>query len=71
MVDYLVKKGHVAPERLESAGHGQDNPIGDNKTAKGRESNRRVEFNIMHQEPAAPPANVPPPPALKKLERQE
>ena len=63
-----MTKRHVAPERLESAGHGQDNPIGDNKTAKGREQNRRVEFNIIHQEPAAPAANVPPPP---KLERRD
>ena len=68
VVDYLVKNGHVAPERLESAGHGEDNPVGDNKTAKGREQNRRVEFNILRQEPAAPPAGVPAPP---KLERQD
>jgi outer membrane protein OmpA-like peptidoglycan-associated protein/opacity protein-like surface antigen len=49
VVDYLVKKG-VAPERLEAVGHGQDNPIGDNKTAKGREANRRVEFNILSEQ---------------------
>jgi outer membrane protein OmpA-like peptidoglycan-associated protein/opacity protein-like surface antigen len=49
VVDYLVKKG-VAPERLEAIGHGQDNPIGDNKTAKGREANRRVEFNIVSEQ---------------------
>jgi outer membrane protein OmpA-like peptidoglycan-associated protein len=49
VVDYLVKKG-IAPERLEAIGHGQDNPIGDNKTAKGREANRRVEFNIVSEQ---------------------
>jgi outer membrane protein OmpA-like peptidoglycan-associated protein len=49
VVDYLVKKG-VAPERLQAIGHGQDSPIGDNKTAKGREANRRVEFNIVNEQ---------------------
>ena len=63
MVDYLVKKG-VAPERLQAIGHGQDNPIGDNKTAKGRGANRRVEFNIVSDDSsaAAPaPASAPAP----------
>jgi outer membrane protein OmpA-like peptidoglycan-associated protein len=49
VVDYLVKHG-VAPERLEAAGHGQDSPIGDNKSAAGREANRRVEFNIVPEQ---------------------
>jgi OmpA-OmpF porin, OOP family len=40
---YLIKKG-VAPERLEAKGFGQERPIADNKTAKGRATNRRVEF---------------------------
>ena len=52
VVDYLVKKG-VAPERLQAIGHGQDNPIGDNKTAKGRGANRRVEFNIVSDDSSA------------------
>jgi outer membrane protein OmpA-like peptidoglycan-associated protein len=43
--DYLVNKG-VAPERLDSKGFGPTRPIADNKTAKGREANRRVEFVI-------------------------
>jgi outer membrane protein OmpA-like peptidoglycan-associated protein len=49
VVAYLVKKG-VAPERLEAIGHGQDSPIGDNKTSKGRAANRRVEFNIVSEQ---------------------
>jgi len=72
VVDYLVKKG-VAPERLQGIGHGQDNPIGDNKTAKGREANRRVEFNIVSEEgtvsapaPAAAPAPAGPVTTPKK-----
>jgi OOP family OmpA-OmpF porin len=43
---YLVKKG-VAAERLTTAGFGPDQPIADNKTAKGRSLNRRVEFRLV------------------------
>jgi len=48
VVAYLVKKG-VAPERLEAIGHGDQNPIEDNNTPKGRAQNRRVEFNIVNE----------------------
>ena len=49
VVAYLVKKG-VAADRLVATGHGEGSPIGDNKTAKGRAENRRVEFNIAADE---------------------
>jgi outer membrane protein OmpA-like peptidoglycan-associated protein/opacity protein-like surface antigen len=48
VVAYLVKKG-VAPERLEAVGFGDTKPLEDNKTAKGRQINRRVEFNIISE----------------------
>jgi outer membrane protein OmpA-like peptidoglycan-associated protein len=48
VVNYLVGKG-VAPERLQAVGHGDTVPIGDNSNAKGREANRRVEFNILNE----------------------
>ena len=44
--DYLVKKG-VSPDKLISAGFGQDQPIADNKSAAGRAKNRRVEL-LLH-----------------------
>lgn len=42
---HLVGLG-VAPERLESRGFGPEQPIETNKTAAGRDRNRRVEFVI-------------------------
>jgi OmpA-OmpF porin, OOP family len=44
---YLVSKG-VDESRLLSAGHGQDEPVADNKTAAGRAKNRRVEMKARN-----------------------
>jgi outer membrane protein OmpA-like peptidoglycan-associated protein len=43
---YLVNKG-VAAERLRARGYGPDQPIGNNATPAGRETNRRVEFKVL------------------------
>lgn len=43
--DYLVSKG-VATGRIAHAGYGETRPVADNKTAAGREKNRRVEFEL-------------------------
>ena len=43
---YLMNKG-VDPGRMEAIGYGETTPIEDNRTAIGREANRRVEFNII------------------------
>ena len=48
VVKYLEGKG-VAPERLQAVGHGDTSPLADNTSAKGREANRRVEFNIVSE----------------------
>jgi outer membrane protein OmpA-like peptidoglycan-associated protein len=45
---YLVGKG-IGSDRMEAKGYGPDQPIDDNKTAAGRERNRRVEFMITQQ----------------------
>jgi outer membrane protein OmpA-like peptidoglycan-associated protein len=45
--DYLVSKG-IDASRLTATGHGQDEPIADNKTAAGRQKNRRVEMKLSY-----------------------
>jgi outer membrane protein OmpA-like peptidoglycan-associated protein len=45
VVKYLADKG-VSPGRMTAKGYGMASPIADNKTAKGRAENRRVEFVI-------------------------
>lgn len=42
---YLAGKG-VNPSRIEATGYGETQPIASNKTAAGRQQNRRVEFTI-------------------------
>ena len=49
LVDYLIGKG-VAPNRLESKGGGEQEPLVPGpagRTAEGRAKNRRVEFDIV------------------------
>jgi outer membrane protein OmpA-like peptidoglycan-associated protein len=43
VMKYLVKRG-VEQSRLSAQGFGEEQPIADNKTSKGRAQNRRVEF---------------------------
>lgn len=46
--DYLVDKG-ILPDRLEAQGLGPDRSIASNRSKRGREMNRRVEFVIAEQ----------------------
>ena len=45
MVAYLEKQG-VESSRMTITNGGQNNPVGDNKTAAGRRLNRRVEIEL-------------------------
>lgn len=43
---YLVSKG-VSESRIVATGYGETMPVADNKTAKGKEQNRRVELALV------------------------
>lgn len=45
VADYFISKG-IAAERITYKGYGDTKPIADNKTAKGRALNRRVEMKV-------------------------
>lgn len=44
---YLMKRG-VEEDRLKATGYGESQPIADNKTATGRQKNRRVEMKLSY-----------------------
>ena len=44
--DDLIERG-VAPERIQSEGRGESQPIDTNDTEEGRQNNRRVEIEIL------------------------
>ena len=46
---HLIDRGGVKAESLEAKGYGASKPIATNDTPEGRETNRRVEFNIVKQ----------------------
>lgn len=43
---YLVDKFGIAPERVKAVGYGPTKPVADNKTAAGKQKNRRIESNF-------------------------
>lgn len=57
---WLTDKGGIAAERLSSKGYGQSRPLVPNVTASNRGRNRRVQFVITEQDPAAPGAGKTP-----------
>ncbi len=46
--NWLVVHG-VESSKLTTIGNGEENPIGDNKTAEGRAMNRRIEFKVINK----------------------
>jgi OmpA-OmpF porin, OOP family len=44
---YLIERG-VAADRLTAAGFGPDKPVASNRTAEGRQQNRRVELTRVN-----------------------
>ena len=53
VVRYLIKQG-VAAEKLAAVGLSHFHPIADNKTAKGRQTNRRIEIILLPLPQAVP-----------------
>jgi len=49
VVDYMRERGGFGAERFEVLGLGQTKPLASNKTAAGREANRRVEIIILKE----------------------
>lgn len=47
---YLARRG-VDADRMAAKGFGETRPVGDNRTAAGRDRNRRVEITILHRGP--------------------
>ena len=43
---YFVSKG-IDAGRITAVGYGPDKPVADNKTKKGKEANRRIEFKVQ------------------------
>lgn len=46
--EYLLSRG-LSGERISYAGFGEQQPIADNNTRRGRKQNRRVEFELVDQ----------------------
>ncbi|NVN89116.1 MAG: outer membrane beta-barrel domain-containing protein [Desulfuromonadales bacterium] len=43
---YIIKTFKIAPERIAAKGYGPTKPVADNKTAAGKQKNRRIEANF-------------------------
>lgn len=48
VVEFLITKGNVKPERLSSVGYGEYRPVKSNSTEEGRAANRRVDLVIIN-----------------------
>ena len=44
--NYIIKTFRIAPERITAKGYGPTKPLADNKTAAGKQKNRRIEANF-------------------------
>ncbi len=43
----IQEKASVDSSKITAVGHGEADPVADNKTAEGRAKNRRVEISIL------------------------
>jgi len=47
--DYLIKEAGVDKSKISAVGHGEADPVANNKTADGRAQNRRTEISILSE----------------------
>jgi len=47
VMNYLIKEAGVDSSKITAVGHGEADPVADNKTPEGRAKNRRVEISIL------------------------
>lgn len=47
VVNYLIDKGNIRPERLAAKGFGATKPVAENSTEAGRAQNRRTELKVV------------------------
>jgi len=47
----MVERG-IDPDRIETEGRGESQPVDTNETEEGRQNNRRVEFTILGDDTA-------------------
>lgn len=47
VVELLISRAGMTPQKLSTVGYGEYRPIADNNTAEGRQNNRRVDLVVM------------------------
>lgn len=47
VVELLISKGGIPPQKLSTVGYGEYRPIADNSAPEGRQKNRRVDLVVM------------------------
>lgn len=47
VMNHLIKEAGVERSNITAVGHGEADPVADNRTAEGRAKNRRVEVSIL------------------------
>jgi chemotaxis protein MotB len=48
VVQFLIQRGALTPDRLSAAGYAEFHPLGENTTAEGRAHNRRVDVIVLN-----------------------
>jgi len=66
VINWLIQKNKIEPERFIAVGYGPYRPIASNATEEGRQKNRRVDIILLTDESASKEAQVPKPESIQK-----